>query len=345
MKAKSILSLLFCMLLSFTLAKSVNAYAATGERTQEEAVAWARTQGENRQPFDGAYGIQCVNLIRAYYSFLGQEPVLGSGYNYVDNYLPEGWERIDYTPGFVPEPGDVMVWAKNQGIARSDGHVAIVLSIVSETQVEIVDQSSGVPSKIEVYNNANYQCVIRPDFPHVEAVEETLLPEIVEYLCQIPASSFEKYEGNEGDSCIFNFDKQGLPGNDNEYIRNGNIGVNGEEYENGFEVWLARWNGSEEISWVKATYPLNGQYSRLTGTTGLIKSYNTTRFDTAVYFYNGDKLLKLYILTPDYCNWDIDVNLTGVQNLTIMVKDNMAVNGGTSFALADLRLTPAEGHT
>ena len=160
----------------------------------------------------------------------------------------------------------------------------------------------------------------------------------IEYLSQIYPFSFERYENNEGDSCVYNLDGKGLPGIANEYTRYGNQGIDGTTYNNGFEVWLARWNYTPEMSWVQTTYQLNGQFSSLSGKTGLIQSYNTTNFNTTVYFYDGERQLASYTLTPDNCNYDISVNLQGVDQLTLRVQDNVAVAGGTSYALSELKL-------
>ena len=149
------------------------------------------------------------------------------------------------------------------------------------------------------------------------------------------------YTENEGDSCLFNLSKDGLFNDKNEhgYYRNGNIGLDGTEYNNGFEAWLARWNYENEISWVYATYNLRGKFSYLTCSTDLIDSYNTTNFDTTVYFYNNDILLYSVNLTDENYKHNFVVNVASVNELTIKVKDNVAVSGGTSFALYDMFLT------
>lgn len=150
---------------------------------------------------------------------------------------------------------------------------------------------------------------------------------------------YGRYTGNQGDSCVFHLDKSGLPGADNTYCRNGNIGIDGTAYNNGLEVWIARWNFKSEKSFAYATYKLNGIYQKLSGKTGIINSYNTTNFDTTVYFYNGDTLLQKVDLTnSDYAkNFSVDVS--DVKELKILVEDNNAVAGGTSFALYDMFLT------
>lgn len=148
-----------------------------------------------------------------------------------------------------------------------------------------------------------------------------------------------QYTGNQGDSRVFHLDKSGLSGNDNRYYRNGNIGLDGTEYNDGLEVWIARWNFEEEISWAYATYKLDGKYTKLTGKTSLIKgSANTDNFDTTIYFYNGDTLLQSYNLTNSDYEKQIEVDVTGINELKILVKDNKAVKRGTSFALYDMFL-------
>lgn len=142
----------------------------------------------------------------------------------------------------------------------------------------------------------------------------------------------EHYEGNEGDSRIFILE--------GEEYRNGNIGINGDEYQHGFEVWIARWNGIEEISWVRNVYALNSKYTALNGKTGLIVgSYNSDNFDTTIYFYGDGTLLDSIILTNEDYQHEFEIDVTNVQELEIFVQDNIAVCGGTSFALYDLFLT------
>lgn len=153
----------------------------------------------------------------------------------------------------------------------------------------------------------------------------------------MPLISESHYTGNQGDSCVFNLNKKGLPGIFNRYYGNGNVGIDGTVYNNGFEVWIARWNGGDKISWASATFDIGGKYKTLTGKSSVIKgSANTTSYDTSVYFYNGETLLCSFRMTPDDYEKSFKVDVTGVSNLTVMVKDNKEAAGGTSFALYDL---------
>lgn len=150
-------------------------------------------------------------------------------------------------------------------------------------------------------------------------------------LSSLEVVNWDRYTGNEGDSRL------NVLGEKYEFGY-GNKGIDGTVYENGLEAWIARWNFTDEISWVKYTYNLSSAYSLLTGKTSLIKSYNTSDFDTTIYFYNGETLLGSYRVTNDDYNKDININVKNVQELTILVKDNKAVRGGTSLALYDLYL-------
>lgn len=153
----------------------------------------------------------------------------------------------------------------------------------------------------------------------------------------MPLISESHYTGNQGDSCVFNLNRKGLPGIFNRYYGNGNVGIDGTVYNNGFEVWIARWNGGDKISWASATFDIGGKYKTLTGKSSVIKgSANTTSYDTSVYFYNGETLLYSFRMTPDDYEKSFKVDVTGVSNLTVMVKDNKEAAGGTSFALYDL---------
>ena len=130
--------------------------------TRDEAVNWANEQIGKYIDADNAYGNQCVDLIMAYYQYLGVSKVLGNGYDYAYNSLPAGWTRIQNTPSFVPEPGDIVVWT-NQG--WENGHVAIFLS-GNTSSFDSIDQNWPIGSSCKrVTHNYNYVWgVIRPDF-------------------------------------------------------------------------------------------------------------------------------------------------------------------------------------
>lgn len=162
-------------------------------------------------------------------------------------------------------------------------------------------------------------------------------------LADLECVSEGHYTGNLGDSRVYKLDATEFAGispkgDNNCTYRNGNIGVNGAPYSNGFEIWIARWNYGDNISWAFRTFKLDGKYKTLSGKSGLIKSYNTSDFDDTVYFYDGNTLLHSFSLTPNNYEQSFLLNVDGVKELKVLVKDNKNKAGGTSFALYDLFL-------
>lgn len=163
------------------------------------------------------------------------------------------------------------------------------------------------------------------------------------YLSDMTITRESHYEGNMGDSYIFLLKNPNDSSIDSSTFSNGNIALDGTICENGFEAWLARWNYEPEISWASATFQLDAEYSQLSGKTNITDGPRTdgnnwNNFDTTIYFYNGDSLLISYNLTPDNYKKDINVDVSNVKELTILVKDNIAVSTGTSFALYEMLL-------
>lgn len=139
-----------------------------------------------------------------------------------------------------------------------------------------------------------------------------------------------QYTGNEGDSFVYKIGKH-------TYTR-GNTDINGKSYSHGLEAWVARWNYTAEKSWTYSVFNINKKYNSLEGTVVLINSYNTTDFDTTLYFYGDGKLLQKYEMTPSKFPFDIKVDVSGVKKLKVYVEDNEYVCGGTSFGITGCRL-------
>lgn len=152
------------------------------------------------------------------------------------------------------------------------------------------------------------------------------------YLEDMPIISVERYDGDRGENFI---EKIGT-----NAVSRGNTDINGNSYTHGLEGWIGRWNYKDVQGWVETTFEINDSYQFLTGYCVLIQSYNVTNFDTTLYFYGDDKLIKSYHMTPDTIPFDISVDVTGVKNLKLAIYDNIAVPGGTSFGLIDMILSP-----
>ncbi|SHK27672.1 fibronectin type III domain-containing protein [Hespellia stercorisuis] len=97
-----------------------NIEACTTYRSQADALNWVRSKVGQGIDADGVYGVQCVDLILAYYDYLGVPRSSGNGKDYATNSLPAGWSRIYKAQ---PQPGDILVYGASG--SNPYGHVAI----------------------------------------------------------------------------------------------------------------------------------------------------------------------------------------------------------------------------
>lgn len=84
--------LTLAMVMSLVVIPSNNVYATNV--TADQAIAWVQSQVGKALDVDGAYGAQCVDLIMAYYDYLGVPRASGNAVDYTTNALPSGWQRI-----------------------------------------------------------------------------------------------------------------------------------------------------------------------------------------------------------------------------------------------------------
>ena len=120
--------------------------------------------------FDGRYGVQCVDLAKAYLKevFGITAGYWGDAHAYYDSFgthseLKNNFTRIAYTAGFIPRKGDIVVWsAKMNGGA---GHIAIANGQGDKKTFYSYDQNwTGNHDKCKlVKHNYNYVIgVLRP---------------------------------------------------------------------------------------------------------------------------------------------------------------------------------------
>ncbi len=132
------------------------AFASTNGKTADDAINWVRSL--NGQPVGSG---ECVALIKAYYSYLGQTSPGGNGVDYSWNQLPAGWQRLQNAQ---PQKGDILVYSGNG--ANPYGHVAIYESDYSTWHQNFASQRKVVHVTNIRYNGFDnpYWGVIRPDF-------------------------------------------------------------------------------------------------------------------------------------------------------------------------------------
>lgn len=136
-------------------ATQVTAMASANGLSAAEAVDWVKSYEGRGIDYDGAYGNQCVDLIKAYYDYLGVTPVRGNANTYTYNALPDGWERIQ---GAEPQPGDILVYT-----GGAYGHVAIY---TGNNESYHQNWGGSYVQKVSGYDfgSMGYWGVIRPDF-------------------------------------------------------------------------------------------------------------------------------------------------------------------------------------
>ena len=176
MKTKRISSILLLFSLVVFLFQGIPGtkidYARISKATSksaDDAINWVKSQVGHGIDFDGSYGCQCVDLIQAYYSFLGASPASGNGADYRNNSLPAGWNRIQ---GAQPQKGDILIYT---GGYKDLGHVAIYESDRSHYHQNF-DSHSYVERITYMYNGLSnpYWGVIRPNWSSGHNPESTL---------------------------------------------------------------------------------------------------------------------------------------------------------------------------
>lgn len=158
LKCLIILVVICCTILMY----GSSALASTAYNV-DEAIKWLYAQvGKSIDmdgvPYDQPY--QCVDLIKAYYQYLGMSPVTGNGEDYAWCALPIGWIRVQ---GGTPQRGDILVYSESA--SNEWGHVGIFESTRS-TFHQNVDGAYVFKVTYCNYNGFTnpYWGYIRPDF-------------------------------------------------------------------------------------------------------------------------------------------------------------------------------------
>lgn len=135
--------------------------------TQSEAMSWLYYQADHRTPFDvdGIYGIQCSDFGTAYINWLiSGNTALYHPYTthnakeyFFDISYPDGWIKINYYVGFVPEPGDILVWGDLP--SNPNGHIAVAIDGCTASSIKCIDQD-GETGRATGYNATSYNYLV-----------------------------------------------------------------------------------------------------------------------------------------------------------------------------------------
>ena len=143
-------------------------------KTSTDALNWLQSKVGQTIDYDGSWGGQCVDLIYAYYNFLGVAVQGGNARDYATNFLPDGLERIPNCA--QPKLGDILIYAGGTGY----GHVAIYESDTvtwhqNYANHQYVERVTNVNYKIITGDGgAGYWGVIRPNFGNSTSVAGTI---------------------------------------------------------------------------------------------------------------------------------------------------------------------------
>lgn len=136
--------------------------------TAQEGAQWAIDRIGRRIDTDGYYGAQCKDFVNAYIQENWGFTPPGNAIHLKDYNYPSGWQKIQNTPDFLPQPGDIAVWA--YGSYATYGHCGVITSANLSTFTS-VDQNwfnangeTGSPAALVTHNYNGFWGVIRPPF-------------------------------------------------------------------------------------------------------------------------------------------------------------------------------------
>ena len=142
---------------------------------------------------DNAYGCQCVDVAKYVCKTYYNHNIFGNA-NQLDelNRWPSGTQKINYYPGFIPQPGDFYIW-NNYGI---NGHIGFIVSANASTYSSLdqnyVNPSSTNGSPLASVSHGNYNnftCVMRLPYTNITGTT-------INIIGNINAISYPTSQGN-----------------------------------------------------------------------------------------------------------------------------------------------------
>ena len=164
-------AILTVMMLCFAGIISIGetAEAASSDYVLPEVLKWINEKADTgwNEDVDGFSGVQCVDLIKAYYQFLGYDYVAGNANEYAtdDKFLQDGWYRDN-----IPSPGSIVAWPENVETGKGGsatgiyGHVAIVVEVDGEKVYTVETNYNGISAAQKVEREPENAIYIHPNF-------------------------------------------------------------------------------------------------------------------------------------------------------------------------------------
>lgn len=121
---------------------------------------------------DGMYGFQCVDFVNGYLDFMVGSMLTGNAIDLWTTPLPSTIERLENTPDFVPQLGDIFIAGKPYGYNANNrvyyGHTGVVLDANLDT-FRAAEQNwvhpnpfTGSPPTEEIHNYSSVLGFLRP---------------------------------------------------------------------------------------------------------------------------------------------------------------------------------------
>lgn len=194
---KKAISMFLALAIVVTCLPIVATNVEATSRTVNDAVSWIKARANEgwNVDVDGAYGCQCVDLIYAYYEYLGYSRMGGNACQYAEGSfgIPagSGWYKDN-----TPSPGAIIAWPGNvwtgQWTTTWAGHVGLVYAVEGSTvytvETNLSSPYEGGPARYctRYPQNAVY---IHPDFSGITPS--------IEYATITPSTYFliNKYDG------------------------------------------------------------------------------------------------------------------------------------------------------
>lgn len=147
--------------------------------TKEQGAQWAIDRIGQSIDTDHYYGAQCKDFVNAFTQENFGITFPGHAANLITCSIPSNWTRIKNTADFIPQPGDIALWANSP-----NGHCGIIVSANINT-FESIDQNwynanstVGSPAARVTHNYTSYAFwgVLRPPYSDFS---DTTPPEII----------------------------------------------------------------------------------------------------------------------------------------------------------------------